>query len=375
MTGWRRFGVFGVAALIAILSVPAVQALEVREGRMRLVLHEGIGRFSLYIRSAPEGAPSGEPAGARFIPLFVDRDPRTSGLNLVVNNKIYKMGDTAEFSERVEKASSGRPARFLWESKTVRVVQEFLPVSSSASAQADGVRMSIRIENLTRGELTAGVRLCLDTYLGEETLSHFSTDRHQEIRGELSISTGNMVRFWQSGPSQSSQDVGLFCLTAGPEVTSPDEVVFANWKRLSESSWGYQTSTKRNFNLMPYSINDSAVCLYYEPETLKARGSREVSIILGDMTLGASGEAPQAAASLTAGATLEALGEQLRTSSRDFEDIPAAILQDLDHLNKLLEAIEDKLSPGADISDEDIRLMEQILSDIKDRSERYSGAQ
>ncbi len=361
-------------ALLLILRLSVVQALEIQQDGVKVVLHEGIGRFSLYHRSYD--------SGERFTPLFVDQDPRTSGLSLVVNNKIFKLGDTAEFSEEVEKSTPEGPAHFQWQSKTLGVIQEFEIVT-------DGVKMSIRITNLTRSELSVGVRLCLDTYLGEENLAHFSTDRHQEIRGELSITKANMIRYWISASSQAPGQPGLKCITSGPGITAPDRIVFANWKRLSDASWGYETSANRNFNLMPYSINDSAVCMYYDPQVLPAYQSREIILVLGSLTVDSSGAiaaetapaAEAASAAETAPAaetsepeTLQALYERAHTEAGQDRDLPLAVQRDLDLLNSLLEMIDEKLSAGEEVSLEDIRLMEQILSDIKDRSERYSGA-
>ena len=82
-----------LAVLILTVSLISVPALEIDEGRVRLVLHEGIGRFSLYTRSGSTQDTE--------IPLFVDQDPRTSGISLVVNEKIYKLGDTPDFSEKI----------------------------------------------------------------------------------------------------------------------------------------------------------------------------------------------------------------------------------------------------------------------------------
>ncbi len=355
-----------LAVLILTVSLISVPALEIDEGRVRLVLHEGIGRFSLYTRSGS--------AQDTEIPLFVDQDPRTSGISLVVNEKIYKLGDTPDFSEKIEKATTSGIPRFEWESRTLKVVQEFSPVSSPTSTEAAGVRMSIQITNLSRSKLSVGLRMCFDTYLGEENLSHFRSDRHQEIRNELTVSKADMIHYWLSPSSKSPQEIGLKCFTSGADITSPDKIVFANWKRLSDASWDYNTSSNRNFNLMPYSINDSAVCMYYEPVTIIARGSREIVLVLANVTLsdyGVEVAAPVPTPSEPPVDTLQALGDRVRADAGSGEDDSAALRRELENLNDLLAEIERRLSSEEDINDQDLRLMEEILSAIKDRSERY----
>ena len=268
---------------------------------------------------------------------------------------------------------SGIP-RFEWESRTLKVVQEFSPVSSPTSTEAAGVRMSIQITNLSRSKLSVGLRMCFDTYLGEENLSHFRSDRHQEIRNELTVSKADMIRYWLSPSSKSPQEIGLKCFTSGADITSPDKIVFANWKRLSDASWDYKTSSNRNFNLMPYSINDSAVCMYYEPVTIIPRGSREIVLVLANVTLsdyGVEVAAPVPTPSEPPVDTLQALGDRVRADAGSGEDDSAALRRELENLNDLLAEIERRLSSEEDINDQDLRLMEEILSAIKDRSERY----
>jgi len=355
-----------LAVLILTVSLISVPALEIDEGRVRLVLHEGIGRFSLYTRSGSTQDTE--------IPLFVDQDPRTSGISLVVNEKIYKLGDTPDFSEKIEKATMSGIPRFEWESRTLKVVQEFSPVSSPTSTEAAGVHMSIQITNLTRSKLSVGLRMCFDTYLGEENLSHFRSDRHQEIRNELTVSKADMIRYWLSPSSKSPQEIGLKCFTSGADITSPDKIVFANWKRLSDASWDYKTSSNRNFNLMPYSINDSAVCMYYEPVTIIPRGGREIVLVLANVTLsdyGVEVAAPVPTPSEPPVDTLQALGDRVRADAGSGEDDSAALRRELENLNDLLAEIERRLSSEEDINDQDLRLMEEILSAIKYRSERY----
>jgi hypothetical protein len=373
MKVWRKSAV--LALLLLTVALAPLAAVEIDSGRVRLILHEGIGRFSLYARSS---AASGD-----YIPLFVDRDPRTSGISLVVNEKIYKLGDSSEFTETVEKSQGAVMARFRWTSRTLEVVQEFTPVLSPASGGAEGVRMSIRISNRSRSRLSVGLRLCLDTYLGEDNLSHFRSDRHQEIRNELTIPGSDMIRYWLSPSADSPESLGLLCLTSGYDITPPDKIVFANWKRLSDASWDYQTSRNRNFNLMPYSINDSAVCMYYDPVDLPALGSREIVLVLANVTLtDYSGEGQTAVIDVapeqspTAPPPVQSPAAHPPDSLQELRDRlgseSASPEQDLVDLNRLIDMIDERLAAGEKISAEELRLMEEILSAIKDKSERYS---
>jgi hypothetical protein len=365
MNHWKITSVMGL--LLIFLAVTPLAALEIDAGNIHMILHEGIGRFSLYARS-----PSGE-----TIPLFVDQDPRTSGISLVVNEKIYKLGDSAEFRETAEQATGENAGSFQWSSRVLEVVQEFTPVSASESGPAEGVQMTIRIHNRSRNRLSVGLRLCLDTYLGEDNLSHFSSDRHEEIRSELTVTGSDMIRYWMSPSAEARAEVGLVCITGGSAVTPPDKIVFANWKRLSDASWDYKTSSSRNFNLMPYSINDSAVCMYYDPVDIPASGSRKIVLLLGNIPLrdyspvmkALSTEADSKPEPSTEEPPLSAT-ERLRELRDRLKAEPPSTELEMVDLNNFIELIDQRLDSGEGISDEELRLMEEILSVIKDKSER-----
>jgi hypothetical protein len=191
-----------------------------------------------------------------------------------------------------------------------------------------------------------------------------------------------MIRYWLSPSADAPAEVGLVCITEGSTVTPPDKIVFANWKRLSDASWDYKTSSSRNFNLMPYSINDSAVCMYYDPVDIPASGSREIVLVLGNMPLldySPERKAPVAEAvsepEPEPGAEEPPLPaiEQLRELRDRLKAEPRSTELDMVDLNKFISLIDQRLASGEDISVEELRLMEEILSVIKDKSERYSG--
>ncbi len=340
--------------LIFILGLFPLGALEVQEGRIRLVLHEGIGRFSIYyLVNFKE---------KKYISFFVDQDPRTSVLSVVIGNRILRMGEAAGFHERVEKTQNG--ARFVWTSNLVRITEDFSFVASINSPLADGVKITLSIKNISEQNLTVGVRYLFDTYLGEESRIHFKTEQVSEITHETSIYKSNMVRYWLS-PS-SSGDFAVESLLEGKGITTPDEVVFANWKRLNDSDWSYQTIATRNFNLLPYSINDSAVCQYYNPESLPKGATRKIVLLLGKYDkdgydlLGTKKTVQ-----------LNKILKKASVAGKDINDTYILAQADLNTINNLLDEIDNLLKSDS-ISQEKIDFINQILNDIKERSKKYS---
>jgi hypothetical protein len=260
-----------LAACALVLCAGLAGALDLTEGRLRLTLHEGIGRFSLsYLSNSRESA---------YTPLLVAQDPRTSVLSIVVGNRVTRLGEGSEYSLTTERTTDG--ARFLWKSSLLTVTESFSFLASEGATAANGIRIDVEVKNTSRQDLTVGLRYLFDTYLGEASFLHFRTDAIPDVTRELTLSGDSMPRYWVSPLADDPEELGMQVMTSGEGITVPDKVVFANWKRLNDASWSYTTSTARNFNLLPYSVNDSAVSQYYEPKRLAKGASATVTLCLG----------------------------------------------------------------------------------------------
>ena len=329
MKGWRR-----AVLLLAVLgwSVSTAGALEIQSGRLRLVLHENSGRFSLYLGGAGEGG--------RDLPLLVDDDPRTSFTSLFVENRIYRLGDSPEFRGKAEKTVDG--AAFFWESSRIRATMSFSPLSSRPDGERNAVKISLRVRNLTQSELAVGARLLLDSHLGEGAGAHFLTDRGQEIERETTVGSSELLRYWASVRKRKEGTVGVECLVDGRGLTRPDRLVFANWKRLSDAVWLYETAGSRNFSHEPYSVNDSAVALHYDPQSLPAGEEREVALVLGEYDptgyISVTGSTPRAQVSAAAAA-----GD------------PTAIVRELQEVDALIGDIDARLQAGLEPAPDELQ--------------------
>ena len=354
---WRNLA---LAFLLGVLSLTPAFSLELTKGRLKVVLHEEIGRYSLYYLS--------DLKEKTYLALFLDEDPRTSVMNVLVDNKIYRIGDHYDFKGRAELFSNG--IRFIWESKTLQISQEFIPIVSNTKPLEDGVKITLSVENISEQDLVVGVRLLFDTYLGEDKNLHFKTDTISKIERELTIAKDNMAQYWLSPVPDKQEELGLQCITAGEGITSPDKIVFANWKRLDDSSWDYETSSSRNFTRPPYSFNDSAVVHYYDPQNIPQGTVRKIVMVMGNYN--ASGY--DISGKKTTG-DINTLLQQAETVTSEISDLYYSVQADLSTLNKVLDTINSQLSTQEGISEEDLEVIEQILSGLKERSKEYSETQ
>jgi hypothetical protein len=289
-------------------------------------------------------------------------------LSVVVGNKIYRMGESSEFSETVEKSARG--GRFVWKSPFLQITETFTFIASPESPVTSGVQIDIGLKNVSEKSFKAGIRYLFDTYLGEASFVHFRTDTLSQVSRELTLSPGDKALYWVSPLVGDPDDIGFQVMTSGAGVTVPDKVVFANWKRLSDASWSYETSADRNFSQLPYSVNDSSVSQYYDPRAIPPGTEVTITLVLGKYAReGFRAAGPASAQGFAASV------EQSLAAAKVTGDAGEAIRADLSTVNRILLEINATLSAAGPVSDDNLGLMESALTDLGARSSRYAAAE
>lgn len=342
-----------LALLLFAVALPS-QALELSQGKIKLTLAEDVGRFSVSFLTA---------AGS-YVPLLSPQDPRTTMVSVVLNTSIFRMGDSAGFSQTAEKTPTG--ARFVWKSDFLTVTESFSFVSSAGATAADGLRIDLTLRNTSRQDFTAGVRYLFDTWLGEGGPTPFATDSVASITRETTLAGRSLPRWWVSPRAADAEQLGLQVMVTAEGITKPDRIVFANWKRLSDAAWGYDTSGSRDFSLLPYSKNDSAVAQYYDPRPLAQGSQFTVTLVIGKYN-----PAGLPASSAMASADFASSIQQLLAAGKNAAGAAAGLRADLGTVDAILSRVDSALAPGADIGEGDLSLMESAISDLKARSSTY----
>jgi hypothetical protein len=318
--------------LLLAAGLGRLKALEFRAGLIRLDIHEATGRFSLYCLTDPETE--------HYEPLFTHQDPRTSFLAVSINNRVHRLGETTLFSIEIENNPSS-PA-IVFRSPFLLVRQEFLFIRTPGYSEVNGIRMTMRIENLDEKEAAVGTRFLIDTYLGEGLGgTPFETDR-QRITTETALTGAAEDMWWVSRNSRLSLMGSIF---VGVEK-KPDLLHFANWKRLNDMPWKTGHTEGRNFNYPPYSIGDSAVCYYYEPVPLQPKEQASYGIFL------AAGDGS---------------GFGFRSSSPSGSSASGQREADVALLHELLARLDQFLAGEIEMSAEDLAGMEQTIAALKSR--------
>ena len=208
--------------------------------------------------------------------LFYD-EPPSSYTIIYVDDDIFTFGsDIGQLKAPVVDTGS---IKIEWRYQLISVVQEVSFVRRSKSKIEDGVLIKYSIKNLDNKKHKLGARILLDTYLGEMCKYHFEISNKDKLMGETRFDRDNIPYYWISKDKQ-----GVVCLRGvlkGDLVVTPDRVIFANYKALSEILKNYQVRRSKDFDYPPYSRNDSAVALYYEPKVVDPNDMKVISTIVG----------------------------------------------------------------------------------------------
>jgi len=227
------------------------------DGFIRLILNGKKGSFSLYYLSDPQKM--------RYEPLFNSKQPSASFLSVYIDDKVYRLGNSRQFHTKIEKYNGD--TALVFESSFLKVTQIFTPIKTFSSKAANGVMITINIQNTATQRSFVGLRMLLDTELGEGRKRVPFITNTQVVTSELLIEGNSSERFWISRGKKTAL-MGSIVNPVDGCGKGPDIVHIANWKKLKDTPWRLSYSQGRSFNNLPYSSDDSAVCYYFGPEML-----------------------------------------------------------------------------------------------------------
>ena len=332
--GFRFLFILFTLAFQLKAAVPAVCA-EYSNGQLRLVINESNGRFSLY--SLESDTPQA---------LLADKDPRTSFLSVIINDRSYKMGDSFTFKTRLDNSGPS----LVFESRFMKVTQDFYFIRNPSGA--NGLQIIITLENKSKRGVSAGARYLLDTSLGEGSSWVPIITDHRRISGETLITKYDNDSFW----NDTDNKVYLFGSINSGSGGDPDSVHFANWKKLARVSWKAPYQSGRNFNDPPYSLRDTAVCYYFEPQNLD-RGERRTFFFTLALNKDGVFAIPQTAPPVIP-EIIPAYVDNQNTKESEARE------QDLTTLRSLIGRIETHLSDGTG-SDGELNELESAVEELR----------
>src|SRR6056297_789785 len=230
------------------------------------------GRFAV---ETTGGAPARENDDNK--PLIYGRpNPWTSYTSLWINEERYvfggrterRAGDDAKYGQVIQEPTV-EDNRIITRTKFDDIIVEQILsiVKSSTTGLADSAQIQYRIINEGNEEEKVGLRVMLDTMLGENDGAPFRL-------GEDTISTDKLYYnkqlddFWQAFDSVSNPQVTSQGSFIGPDVSTPDRVYFSDWGSLADGVWDFDFNPGQEFIRKGEYEIDSAIAMYWVPDII-----------------------------------------------------------------------------------------------------------
>lgn len=262
------------------------------------------GRFAV---ETTGGAPARENDDNK--PLIYGRpNPWTSYTSLWINEERYVFGGSTErragkgakYGEVIQEARV-EDNKIVTKTKFDNIIVEQILsiVKSSTTGLADSAQIQYRITNQGDQEEKVGLRIMLDTMLGENDGAPFRL-------GEDTISTDSLYYdkqlddFWQAFDSISNPQVTSQGSFIGPDVSTPDRVYFSDWGSLADGVWDFDFNPGQEFIRKGEYEIDSAMAMYWVPEIIEPGQSKTyitkyglggITIVPGILSLGVTSPA------------------------------------------------------------------------------------
>ncbi|MGE5553166.1 MAG: hypothetical protein ACM3XZ_04505 [Betaproteobacteria bacterium] len=174
----------------------------------------------------------------------------------------------------------------------VRQVLEL--AESTTSGLLDTTRIVYEVTNRDSRPHGVGLRLMLDTMLGENDGAPIRLGE-RTLTGDNLVEGKDLPSFWQAFDSLSHPAVMAQGTVADPTTVRPDRIIVSNWGNLADHLWEAPVSPGREFVREGEEELDSAIALYWDEAPLQpgetrlyatAYGLGGVTIIPGELTLG-----------------------------------------------------------------------------------------
>lgn len=144
-----------------------------------------------------------------------------------------------------------------------------------STGRKDMARIQYIIANSGTVNHSVGVRIMLDTMLGDNDGVPFRIPGKGNVTQELELSGNDIPQYWQAFDSFERPTVianGCFYKSVS---SKPDKVQFTHWGSIYDKLWNYTVNSNQ------YVTGDSAVAMYYNPKTILPGGQRIVETFYG----------------------------------------------------------------------------------------------
>jgi len=216
------------------------------------------GRFTL---GTTGGDPS-NPADDHKLLLYGHPNPWSSFTTIKIDGSAYIYGsDSGNFLEPPMDNPAGNVST--WAVGEVQIRQSLSFISGTATDYPGTLEIRYSVTNNDTTPHDAGIRVMLDTMLGDNDGAPFRVPGTGAVTKEREFSGSTIPPYWQAFDSLTSPGVISQGTLSGGDLTPPDRLVLAYWGKIYRSLWDYTIDPLSSLT------SDSAVAIYWLPVRLE----------------------------------------------------------------------------------------------------------
>jgi len=215
-----------------------------------------------------------------YTTVLIDNEPYVFGGE---NFKIAKRsGKQLNYGMLVSQMKTNEGVVSEYKFGAIRVVQRLDLFRNPSTKVRDSVLISYQVYNLDVVPHRVGIRVMLDTKLGENDGAPFRIGA-RAITDEIRFSGSDLQDYWQTFDSLVSPNVIAQGVLSLPEskIFPPDQLVLANWGTLADNVWNVDVVKGRSFVREGELEKDTALALYWDPVALAPNQSTSFKTIYG----------------------------------------------------------------------------------------------
>ena len=176
------------------------------------------------------------------------------------------------------RSQDGKSIERRWDYQKIKIKQKITLTKSewSESKYEDTAQIQYIITNSDNLSHKVGVRILLDTMLGDDDAMPIRTSNYAYTPLEHDFYASDMPSWWRATVHEGHK---IFFSVQGTlkdyGATTPDRFSIVNWSNIFGSRWKYTTNPDLEV------INDSGVALWWEPETIEPGKVKIVCTFVG----------------------------------------------------------------------------------------------
>ncbi len=288
-------------------------------GNIRIVIEDYSGSVSIYRKANDD----------TFVPMFDSKTfTKSPAFFALYSDAVLPVNSSGGFKI----TSTFQDARATFTAvlrNKLEITVNYDLFATTSNGVVDAIAVSTSILNLSNTDQEVALKAFFDTWLGENTLTHFTTSLLPSITSETLFTNIRNDKWIQSA---NSTDVIRF-IVPQDQINAIDSIIVANKNQLSSLVWNYNVQRGREFHSLN-SYNNSALAITWKNFILGKDAHKDIEFYLltGETSVQIAATWPPETTS-TSSVSAQTVNPFAHLSDEDLQKI----LEILDTINELKE--------------------------------------